>query len=250
MEAARFHQRGPQVDGRAGLRARAREVERHTPVAHAHLHMQAHGLGAALHVEKTLRFAVSVGKRGERGGHLAARRLDHVVERGDERARPVFAGERLHPFPADAHRPRLAAQVAQHEARLAAVGGDQALHVGVENARLIEAHGRDVQAFLKQFDGLSPRRAGNRAADVGLVGDGGGKSHEHAIGEDRRHQRHVGRVRHVGFIGMVGDEHVAVVKAALAVERDDLLREIVIGRRVIEHRRRGDEAPLGVDDDA
>ena len=64
----------------------------------------------------------------------------------------------------------------------------------------------------------------------------------------KRVLRHVGRMRYKTFVRVVGNEDVAVLKGVPAVDRHDALRQMVIGRRVIEHRRRGNQPAFAIDD--
>ncbi len=114
----------------------------------------------------------------------------------------------------------------------------------------ISRDGRQHHAFLKHFRCLTVARAGNGAADVGLVRNRSSKSDQRAIDKDGRHDRHVRRVRHKAFVGMIADEYIAVRQVFLAENRYYALRQMIIGGRVIEHRRRCDQPAFRIDNDA
>src|SRR5215210_4758337 len=55
-------------------------------------------------------------------------------------------------------------------------------------------------------------------------------------------------MRYSGFIGMVGDEDVAVADTVIAVQLQDTSHQVAVDRRVKEHRRRDDEPPATIED--
>ena len=75
-----------------------------------------------------------------------------------------------------------------------------------------------------------------------------------AGGENRRDERHVGDVRQAAVIGMIGDEHVALLDpvafVVAAMEFENAADQMAIDRRVEEHRRRHDQPPVAVEDHA
>src|SRR5262249_35036491 len=82
-----------------------------------------------------------------------------------------------------------------------------------------------------------------------LVGDRAGKGDDLVPGETRRDEGHVGDVRQTAFIGVIGDEHVAVADAVFgvgAVDREDAADQVAIDRRMEEHRRRDDQPAVAV----
>src|SRR6516225_8613694 len=61
--------------------------------------------------------------------------------------------------------------VAAHQRGLAAVRKNDALDIALRHARCDDLDRRHQQALLEYLGGVCRRRAGNRAADVGLVRD-------------------------------------------------------------------------------
>ena len=205
------HQRRADVGGAGGLVVAAGEVEGDLVTFLLDDDMDAHGLveAHAVVIDEALGLVAAIVPFGDGGLHAQAGQLEQAVEAlqrlvlaelGDEFTQALFAQ------PA---RPELAANVAQHEFRRAAVGGDDALDLGVAREGALVAHGRQVQAFVEGLLRLARTGARHRAADVALVGDGAAESDQRAIGEDRRDDAHVGRVRTATLIVMVDEEGIA-----------------------------------------
>src|SRR5262249_56114261 len=82
-----------------------------------------------------------------------------------------FAGEFAEPLLAQPVGAELAADVAEHEFRRAAVGADEPLDVGVGPVGALVAHGGPVHALLQNLPRLAPAASRHRPADVALVRD-------------------------------------------------------------------------------
>ena len=78
----------------------------------------------------------------------------------------------------------------------------------VELARVVELHGRDAQPFGVDLGGVGGVRAGDPAADVGVVADRAGERQPLALVVERLHDEDVGQV-HAAVEGIVHDEDVA-----------------------------------------
>src|SRR6202040_1491097 len=82
-----------------------------------------------------------------------------------------------------------------------------------------------------------------------LVRDRTRKRDDPAGREDRSDEGHVRDVGKAALVGMIGDEDVAVLdRVGTAVELEDAADEMAVDRRMEEHRRRHNQAPLAVED--
>ena len=161
---------------------------------------------------------------------------------------------------AQPRRAHLAAQVAEHQRRGAAVGRDHGVDLFDRLEARHEFDRRQMQAFLIDFPGGAAAAAGDGAADVALVRHVGGEADPVAAKKNRREHAHVGRVGAAAEVGMVGDESVAVVdfvkrksfqdrrgaggKGAHVERQDDMLGDHFAAG--VEHRAAG---VLGFSDD-
>ena len=89
----------------------------------------------------------------------------------------------------------LAADVADHQFRRAAVGGDDAVEIGIVLEIALIAHRRQVQSFVENLARLARAASRHRAADVALVRDRGSKAEQRAADEHRHDHAHVRRMR-------------------------------------------------------
>ena len=102
----------------------------------------------------------------------------------------------------------LGAQVAEHLDRHPDVLLDQGEQGLVAPARGIELERRDAQAFLIDLGRVRGVGAGDPAADVGVMADGGGKGEPLALVVERLEEEDVGQV-HAALEGVVHHEDVA-----------------------------------------
>ena len=72
------------------------------------------------------------------------------------------------------------------------------------------AHRRQVQAFVENFTRLPRTAAGHRTADIAFVRDRTAETEQRAVDEDRRNDRHVGRMRTAALIRMIDQERVTL----------------------------------------
>ena len=119
----------------------------------------------------------------------------------------------------------LRAQVAEHLHRQAHVLLDERHDGLVELARLVELHRRDAQPFGVDLGGIGGVRAGDPAADIGVVADRAGEGQPLALVVERLEDEDVGQV-HAAVERVVHDEDVA---------RRHVVAEVAHDRR---HRRR------------
>ena len=84
---------------------------------------------------------------------------------------PNFADQLVEPPLAQPVGAELAADVAEHQFGRAAVGGDDALDVGVRRVAALVAHRRQMQALVEDLARLAGAASRHRAADVALVRD-------------------------------------------------------------------------------
>ena len=92
----------------------------------------------------------------------------------------------------------------------AAVVAQDRLDLAVDAVPGPVAHRRDQHAVVEDLARGGTGRAGNEAADVGLVRDARAERDDLAAIEDRRDHHDVGHVRVAGLVGIVGDEAVAI----------------------------------------
>ncbi len=139
--------------------------------------------------------------------------------------------------------------VAAHQRGLPAVGEDDALDVVLRRAGVDDLDRRQQQALVEHLGGVGRGRAGDRAADIGLVRDRARERDDLAVGEHRRHEGHVGDVRQPALVGVIGDEHVAR-RDRTGVDLEDAADQVAVDRSMEEHRRRHDQPAVAVEDHA
>ncbi len=140
---------------------------------------------------------------------LCLRTFEQPIEAGEEVLLAKFADELFEPSLAEPVSPELAADIAEHEFRSAAVGTDEPLEVGVGPVGALVAHRRQVQALVENLPRLARAAARHRAADVALVRDRAAEAKQLGTDERRRDDGDVRRVRAAALIGMVDDERIA-----------------------------------------
>ena len=181
-----------------------------------HHDMDAHRLVQidAVVVDEALGLEAAVDPFGDGASHLHFGKLEQPLEAG-ERIRLAELGDQLaHALLAEPARADLAADVAEHELRRAAVGGDDLLDLDAALAAAVIAHGGKMQAFVEGLARLARARAGHGAADIALVRDRAAEADQLALDEDRRDHRHVGRVRTAALVGVIDQIGVAVFDVA------------------------------------
>ena len=139
----------------------------------------------------------------------------------------------------------LGAQVAEHLHRQAHVLLDERHDRLVELAGLVELQRRDAQALGVDLGRVRGVRAGDPAADIGVVADGAGEGEPLALVIERLEDEDVGQV-HAAVERVVHDEHVARRHVVAEVAHDRFHR----GRHRAEMARQGqalrDELAVGV----
>src|SRR5262249_56742595 len=114
------------------------------------------------------------------------------VEAGEDCRLAGVGGELVQPPSAEPIGAQLAANVAEHQDRRTAVGGDDALEIAVGNMARLVAHRGKLQALVEDFARLARATARNRSADVALVRDAAAESDQLAFDYDRRYHGDVG----------------------------------------------------------
>ena len=164
---------------------------------------------------------------------------------------PYLSSSSVHaPFtePVGAH---LAADVAHHHLRRAAVGVDEPLQLAHRPARVHELHRRQVQAFLEDLPGRARAAARYRAADVALVRHAGAEAHPLALVEDRCQHAHVRSVGAAAAVGVVDDVGVAFLQLLRGKPFEEPLGASREGAHVErQHHVLGDDLGPGVEDGA
>ena len=117
----------------------------------------------------------------------------------------------------------LRAQVAEHLHRQAHVLLDERHDGLVELARLVELHRRDAQALGVDLGRVRGVRAGDPAADIGVVADRAGEGQPLALVIERLEDEDVGQV-HAAVERVVHDEDVARRHVVAEVAHDRLHR--------------------------
>ena len=225
--------------GPPGLRVASGEVEFDLPARDRDPNPYANRLALvdAVVIEEPFRLADAVGDCRQRGAELLGRGLDHRVHRGDNRIGAVALAHRVHVLAPDPRHADLPRDIAQHDIGRARVRRDQPHHVLVGLARIVDADRRQQHPLVIELGRLAVGRTRHRPAYVRLVRDRGGERDQPAVMDDGRGEAHVGGVRHVPLIGVVGDEHVAFAQVLRPVEGEDPLHQVEIDRPVEKHPR-------------
>ena len=247
---------GRRLTGPLAWRIGGGEIERDDAVAHRDRHRELDRPvdRDAVAVEQALRRCRRIRRQpGDRGAQSVGGSLQ---DGGEARAQCLGAepcAQLTDPGGAHLRDGDLRMHVAAHQRRLAAVAEDEALDVRQRPARIPDLDRRDQQPFVIHLGGVGGRRSRDGAAEIGLVGDRARKGDDPAAGEHRRDERHVGDVGQAAFIGVIGDEHVAVADAVVrvrAVKRKDAPDQMAIDRGMEKHRRRDDQPAVAVEDHA
>ena len=182
-----------------------------------HHDMDAHRLVEidAVVIDETLGFEAPVDPFGDGAFHLQFGEFEQPRETGKRIFLAELGDQLAHALFAETTGADLAADVAEHQFRRAAVGGDDVLDLDAALAAAVIAHGGKVQAFVEGLARLARAGAGHRAADVALVRDGAAEADQLALDEDRRDHRHIGRVRAAALVGMIDEVGVAVLDVVL-----------------------------------
>src|SRR4029079_11536683 len=104
---------------------------------------------------------------------------------------------------------KLAADVAEHQFRRAAVGADDALDVADGLALAVVAHRGQMQALVESLARLPGTASRHRPADVTLMRDRAAETEQRAVDEHWAQHAHIGRMRAAAFIRVVDQEGVA-----------------------------------------
>ena len=174
--------------------------------------MNAHGLiePHAVVVDETLGLVAPVAPFGDGHAHAALGQRHQMLETRQRDGRAHLVEQLAQPLFAKARAAKLSANVAEHEFRRPAVGGDDALDLDHALETALIAHRRQVEPLVEGFLRLSRARAGHGTANVALVRDGGAETHERASVERGRDHAHVRRVRAAALVGRVDQEGVAL----------------------------------------
>ena len=171
-----------------------------------------------------------------------------------DRARAEARAQLLDPRRAHLRHRDLCVDIAGDQRRLPAVGQDDAFDIGLRDAAVHDLDRRQQQALLEYLGGVGGGRAGDGAPDVRLVRNRARECDEFAGGKNRRDERHIGDVRQSAGIGMIGDEHVALLDpvafVVAAMEFENAADEMAVDRGVEEHGRRHDQPPGTIEDHA
>ena len=131
---------------------------------------------------------------------------------------PLFPGEGDKCVFANVAGGQLGAEVAKRVAGDSDVAFDQVENRLDRTSRGVELERRDAQPFLVDFRGVASVSAGNPAADIGMMCDGGRESEQAAIDEHGFVDVQVGQVR-ATFIRIIEQKHIAVVNGiAIPIE--------------------------------
>src|SRR6266540_4739293 len=125
----------------------------------------------AVIIDETLGLETAVLPLGDCGLDLCFRDFEQAIEAGEEPPLAALADQLLEPLLAQPVGPELAADVAEHEFRGAAVGADEALDVAVGSIAALVTHGGQVQPLVENLPRLAGAASRHRAADVALVRD-------------------------------------------------------------------------------
>ena len=252
IEDAGLHHRGTQIDRSLGLRAGVGEIERDAALGDGDGDGELHRLVEldAVIVHEALGRRAAFRERADRGGKGTRRAVEDRGEGIHQRAGAETLAQLGHAPGAQFGRRNLGADVAAHQVGLAAVGEDEALQILVIAPGMGDLHGRQQQPLVEHLGRVGRGAAGIGAADIRLVRDRAAEPDQPSGSEDGRDEAHVRDMRHAGLVGVVRDEHVARRDRAFGIKRQDAADEMAIDGRVEEHRRRRDEAPAAVEDDA
>jgi hypothetical protein len=179
------------------LVGRTGEVEEQVLAFLFHAHMQAHGRIEIdpIAVDEALALADAVGPGGDFSAHLGFRQCKQLLKRAENR---FFAVALHHLLKAIFAKPRgadLAAQIAYHQFRSAAVGAENGFDVFAGLIFVNELDRRHVKAFLVDLSGLAPAASGYGTADVAFVREVGRKANPLAAEKYRRQHGHIGSMR-------------------------------------------------------
>ena len=253
IEHAGLDHRWPQVHRAASLRIAIREIEARNSILDGDGHGKLHRMvdHHAVAVEQTLGRGSSLGQSCDRRAQLVGRCLEDGRKRVHHRARAETVAQLFDALRAHLRYCDLRLDIAAHQRRLSAVGEDDALHVGLPDARLNDLDRRHEEAFLEHLGCVRRGRARDCAAHVRLVRDRAGKCDDLARRKHWREEGHVGNMREAALVGVIGNEDVAGLYCSLAaIELEDTAHEVAIDRRMEKHRRRHDQAPLAVQNHA
>ena len=139
----------------------------------------------AVVVDEAFGLEAAIRPFGDGRAHLRFGELEQPVEAG-QRSCPcrIWRRSSSQPLLAEPVGAELAADVAEHQFRRAAVGGDDALDVGVALIAALIAHRRQMQALVEGLARLARAASRHRAADVALVRDRAAEAEQLAV--DRR----------------------------------------------------------------
>src|SRR5262249_7781676 len=139
---------------------------------------------------------------------LCLRHFEQAIEAAEDLPFAELADELCEPPLAQPVGPELAADIAQHEFRGAAVGADEPLDIAVAPVGGLVAHGREVQPLVEGFRGWPGAAPGPRTADVALVRDRAAETEQLGFDEERRDDGNVGGVRAAALVRVIDDEGV------------------------------------------
>ncbi len=164
----------------------------------------------AVIVDKPLGLVASVLPVRDGALHPRLRRFEQPVVAGADLCRAVLRHQRDQSLFAEPIGTELAADVAEHQFRRAAVGGDDALQIGVWNVSALVAHRRNLQAFVENLARLAGTASRHGTANVALMRDAAAEAEQAAVDEDRRDHGDVGRMGAAALVGMIDQKGVAL----------------------------------------
>ena len=265
--AARVAERRVGLD--LGARVGAREVDRQAVALHGHRAVEVDvGVPLRVVVDVDVRFVHAVAPAADLLAEAARRELDHLLDRAPDRRGAVARQHLLQPPDAELRRTHLRAQIA-HEGRRAVVDAHEVGEVAPLAPALVELEGRETHPLRPDVGRVGVVPARHAAAGVGVVALDGGDQDQLARVKDGREDVVVGQVA-AAVVGVVGDQHVAVVEPARPeelereadgegggehelrdadAERRERARAIQDGRvalvRLVQDRRRRGETHVG-----
>ena len=213
------------VDGALDLRRGAGPVDHHVVALLADGDEQADRLAVidAVVVDPVLEAPFAVGQLGERGARQALGIVDGLAHEVGGLLGPVLGDQLGELLFGDVAGGELGAQVAEHLHRQAHVLLDEGHDRVVELARVVEFQRRDAQALGVDLGGVRRVRAGDPAADIGVVADGRGEGQALAVVIERLEDEDVGQV-HAAVERVVHDEDVARIHVVAVVAHDRFQR--------------------------
>ena len=207
---ARFNHGDGAVDGRRNLRRSAGEIDDDLAALDAEGNYDLQRLGMLAEAVDVVSVAVfTVGNRLDLSQHHALGLVLKFFEVGMQECGAVLFYQPLEPLFADVAGGELGPEVAHHMDRIARIFFDYLEQRPNGLAALVELEERQPQPLLVDLGGVDGDATGSDAADVAVMGHGGGVALQRIAKENGLDDVDVGQVLAAGAVRIVGDEDVA-----------------------------------------